>query len=136
MCLYVSGFYQLFTDCWTLSTFFHVMGLPLSWSVVNHISTNNDSDMNMKNIFSLQRKMDMKLAFYIFLWVLKWAFSAICFLCSSLNYRNFIIQIHNTAVQFTYIWQEPILLRILNSFCFFLGGFYLLDFFNYYYLEV
>merc|ERR1711953_1047349 len=45
------------------------MGLPLTWGVVNHSSTNNDSDMNMKNILSLQRKMDMKLAFYIFLFV-------------------------------------------------------------------
>ena len=93
--LYVSDFYKLFIYFWTKSTFFRVMGLPLSWSVVNHSSTNNDSDMNMKNILSFQRKMDMKLAFYIFLWVL---FSS------------------SSCILWEYIWQKPFLLQNFNPF--------------------
>ena len=93
--LYVSDFYKLFIYFWTMSTFFRVMGLPLSWSVDNHSSTNNDSDMNMKNILSLQRNMDMKLAFYIFLWV---------FYSSS------------SCIPWEYIWQKPFLLQNFNPF--------------------
>ena len=93
--LYVSDFYKLFIYFWTMSTFFRVMGLPLSWSVVNHSSTNNDSDMNMKNILSFQRKMDMKLAFYIFLWV---------FFSSS------------SCILWEYVWQTPFLLHNFNPF--------------------
>ena len=93
--LYVSDFCKLFIYCWTMSTFFRVMGLPLSWSVDNHSSTNNDSDMNMKNILSFQRKMDMKLAFYIFLWV---------FFSSS------------SCILWEYVWQTPFLLHNFNPF--------------------